>query len=435
MAPTFSLLVYFSLIFVLYHHQTVNATYRPQAIVLPVTKDPKTLQYLTQIKQRTPLVPLNLTVDLGGQSLWVDCDNGYTSSSYRSVRCGSALCKLSLSGACGDCFAAPKPGCNKNTCGVLVENSVTRTATSGELAKDVVSVQSTNGINPGPSVLSSARFPFTCGSTSLLSGLAKGVKGMVGLGRTNISIPTQLALAFRFHRTFAMCLTSTGSKGVIFFGHSPYSFLPGIDVSKRLIYTPLIINPVSTAAAFFEGNPSSDYFIRVLSIKFNGLELPINKNLFSIDKEGNGGTKISTVTPYTMLETSIYKAVAGGFGRFAKAARVKAVNPFSICYNSSILGSTRVGAAVPQLELLLAGNSSWSIFGANSLVNVNDDVACLAFMDGGSKPKTSIVIGGHQIENNLLQFDLGKSRLGFSSSLLFYQTTCANFNFTSTDNP
>jgi hypothetical protein len=52
-------------------------------------------------------------------------------------------------------------------------------------------------------------------------------------------------------------------------------------------------------------------------------------------------------------------------------------------------------------------------------------------VDGGVNPRTSIVIGGHQLEDNLLQFDLAASRLGFSSSLLFRQTTCANFNFTS----
>lgn len=33
-------------------------------------------------------------------------------------------------------------------------------------------------------------------------------------------------------------------------------------------------------------------------------------------------------------------------------------------------------------------------------------------------------------EDNLLQIDLAASKLGFSSSLLFRQTTCSNFNFT-----
>ena len=75
------------------------------------------------------------------------------------------------------------------------------------------------------------------------------------------------------------------------------------------------------------------------------------------------------------------------------------------------------------------------------MVSVSKDVLCLGFVDGGPLhfvdwgvkfTPTAIVIGGHQIEDNLLQFDLAYSRLGFSTSLLFRQTTCSNFNFTST---
>ncbi|KAI8566205.1 hypothetical protein RHMOL_Rhmol02G0021800 [Rhododendron molle] len=65
------------------------------------------------------------------------------------------------------------------------------------------------------------------------------------------------------------------------------------------------------------------------------------------------------------------------------------------------------------------------------MVQVSDEVLCLAFVDGGVNPRTSIVIGGYQLEDNLLKFDLGASRLGFSSSLLFRAPTCANFNCTS----
>ena len=57
-------------------------------------------------------------------------------------------------------------------------------------------------------------------------------------------------------------------------------------------------------------------------------------------------------------------------------------------------------------------------------------VLCLGFVDGGADRVTSIVIGGHQIEDNLLEFDLKNKRLGFSSSLPFMQTTCANFDYT-----
>ncbi|CAI0466345.1 unnamed protein product [Linum tenue] len=336
-------------------------SFRPKALILPVTKDPSTLQYLTQINQRTPLVPVKLALDLGGQYLWVDCEQGYVSSSYKPAPCGSAQCSL-----------ANSKSCNNNTCGLMPENTVvTRTSPSGQFGQDVVSIQSTDGSNPGK-IVKVPNFLFTCGATFLLDGLAKGVKGMAGLGRNKISMPSRFSAAFSFHRKFAVCLTA--GKGAVFFGDGPYVMLPNIDISKSLIFTP------------------------------------------------------------TVLDTSIHKAVIATFAKeLSGVPRVAGVRPFELCYNSTAIGSTRVGPAVPQIDLVLqSSNVHWRIFGANSMVQVKNDVICLGFVDGGVNPRTSIVIGGHQLEDNLLQFDLADSRLGFSSSLLFRQTTCANFNFTST---
>lgn len=227
--------------------------------------------------------------------------------------------------------------------------------------------------------------------------------------------------------------SSATSKGVVIFGDGPYVFLPNIDASSSLIYTPLIINPVSTAPAYYVGEPSAEYFIGVKSIKINEKLVPVNSTLLTINKEGKEGTKISTVNPYTILETSIYNAVINAFVKeLSNVPRVASVAPFGACFSSKNIGSTRVGPAVPQIDLVLQSQSVyWRIFGANSMVQVSDDVLCLGFVDGGVEARTSIVIGGHQIEDNLLQIDLATSRLGFSSSLLFHQTTCANFNFTS----
>ncbi|KAK7846571.1 basic 7s globulin [Quercus suber] len=400
--------------------------------VLPISKDASSLQYIAQLNQRTPLVPIKLTLDLGGQFLWVDCEQHYVSSTYKPIRCHSAQCSLANGNGCGECYSSPKPGCNNNTCSQFPDNSVTHTATSGELAQDVVSIQSTNGLNPGR-VVSVSNFIFTCGSTFLLKGLASGVKGMAGFGRTRISVPSQFSTAFSFHRKFAICLSSsTSSNGVMFFGDGPYVLLPNNDVSKSLIYTPLIKNPVSTASAYTQGDPSAEYFIGVKSIKINGKVVPLNQTLLSIDHKGFGGTKISTVNPYTIMETSIYNAVIKAFIKeLANVPRVASVAPFGACFSSKNIGGTRVGPAVPQIDFVLQSESVfWRVFGSNSMVQVSNDVLCLGFVDGGSKPRTSIVIGGYQIEDNLLQFDLATSRLGFSSSLLFQQTTCANFNFT-----
>ncbi|CAM8890522.1 unnamed protein product [Rhodiola kirilowii] len=431
MASTF--FIYIILFSVISSATTAQTSFRPKALVLQVTKDASTLQYLTHIKQRTPLVDVSLVVDLGGQNLWVDCETDYISSSYKAVPCRSAPCSLARSRSCGDCFDGPKPGCNNNTCGSSPDNSITRTSTSGELTQDVVQVQSTDGSTPGRSVVV-PKFIFVCSPPLLLEGLAKGGKGMLGLGRGKVGVPSLFAAAFSLHRKFAICLGS--SSGVVVIGEGPYRFLPRTDdISKSLVYTPLILNPVSTASSYFEGDPSTEYFIKVTSIRINTHLVPINTTLLKLDSQGNGGTKISTVNPYTVMETSLYNAMIKSFrNELALVPTVSPIAPFGLCFNSTSLGSTRLGPGVPQIELVLhTSRVVWTLFGANSMVQeVNEDVLCLGIVDGGVNPRTSIVIGSHQIEDNLLQFDLAASRLGFSSTLLGRQTTCSNFNFTST---
>ncbi|CAI9087776.1 OLC1v1021945C1 [Oldenlandia corymbosa var. corymbosa] len=399
-------------------------SFRPKAIVLPITKDSSSGQYITQISQRTPLIPVKLTIDLGGQTLWVNCDEGYVSSSYKPAICGTPQCSWgsdsksrSKSQACSErlCFLSPGPGCNNYTCGTFPYNSITHSSTIGELFTDVLSVQSTDGSNPGRKV-TTKQVVSTCGSSFLVEGLANGVKGIAGLGRGWIGFPTQLAIAFRFSRKFAVCL---GSTGVIFFGDSPYNFLQGKNVTNSLSYTPLLINPVSTAGAHYLGDSSDEYFVGLKSILVSGKPVSINSTLLAI-KKGHGGTKISTVVPYTVMESTIHRSFTKAFAKaFSGVPRVKSVAPFGLCYNSSNLGTTRVGPPAPVIDFVFQNSDvAWRIFGFNSMVSVKKDVLCLGFVDGGVDPETSIVIGQHQIVDNLLEFDLGRSRLGFSSTLL-----------------
>ncbi|KAG7652904.1 Xylanase inhibitor C-terminal [Arabidopsis suecica] len=412
---------------------SAQTSFRPKALLLPVTKDQSTLQYTTVINQRTPLVPASVVFDLGGRELWVDCDKDYVSSTYQSPRCNSAVCSRAGSNSCGTCFSPPRPGCSNNTCGGIPDNTVTGTATSGEFALDVVSIQSTNGSNPGR-VVKIPNLIFDCGATFLLKGLASGTVGMAGMGRHNIGLPSQFAAAFSFNRKFAVCLTS--GRGVAFFGNGPYVFLPGIQISG-LQTTPLLINPVSTASAFSQGEKSSEYFIGVTAIKIVEKTVPINTTLLKINAStGFGGTKISSVNPYTVLESSIYNAFTSEFVKQAAGrniTRVASVKPFSACFSTQNVGVTRLGYAVPEIQLVLHSNDViWRIFGANSMVSVSDDVICLGFVDGGVNARTSVVIGGFQLEDNLIEFDLASNRFGFSSTLLGRRTNCANFNFTST---
>lgn len=57
------------------------------------------------------------------------------------------------------------------------------------------------------------------------------------------------------------------------------------------------------------------------------------------------------------------------------------------------------------------------------MVRVNKHVLCLRFVDGEFNSRTSIVVGGHQVLENFLEFDIAASKLGFCP-LLSYTELC-----------
>lgn len=442
MASSLYLIILFIIAFVFINLSSVNASvkFKPRALVVPVKKDNITLQYIATIQMGTPPEFIDVVIDLGGQFLWLDCVSNYNSSTYRPVSCGSSKCKIAKGVGCLGCNAAPRPGCTNNTCALGPSNPFQDFVVAGGLGEDNMTVSSTLGVQYYKDV-EMRRFPFACGSTDQLTGLANGTRGMLGLSRSRIALPTQLSVAFKISSKFALCLPSSSEdiyseygSGNIFIGGGPYYLPPYTeDVSKLLIKTPLLINPVSTAPVYAEGDSSDEYFIDVNSIRIDGKDVPFNTSLLSIDKNGVGGTKFSTITAYTKLHSSIYKPLVNDFIKKAeskKMKRVTTVAPFGACFSSNSIANTTTGPAVPTIDLVLQGNNTyWRIYGANSMVKVkNKDVLCLGFIDGGPKPRTSMVIGGYQLEDNMLEFDFSSSTLGFSSSLRLHNTGCNHFS-------
>ncbi|KAI3979979.1 hypothetical protein MKX01_042633 [Papaver californicum] len=351
------------------------STSRPKGIILPIPKDASTLQYLTLIKQGTPLLSKSLVVHLGAEFLWVDCGKGYVSSTNRSTNCLSNLCKkLNPRYGPGTCTKGKRAGYRGQWfCRVSPRN-------------DVSPNQSKSVYGSGSPVLHLAvvqRLSYK----DLLT--AKGVKGIASFGR----------------------ITASDSKGAMVFGGGPYNMPLGNDISKQLTYTPLKINP----------NDPAEFNIQVKAITIDGKQVPIGSNLLS---KGFGWTKISTVIPYTIMHTSIYKYFTRVFIEKAKGmnniTQAAPVAPFGVCFSDQNIWLNRLGPVVPQIDLVMhKADLIWSLFGSNSMVRVNDDVLCLAFVDGGNKKMDSaIVIGGYQMEKNILEFNLQNQVLGLNHHFL-----------------
>ncbi|PIN25871.1 hypothetical protein CDL12_01388 [Handroanthus impetiginosus] len=299
---------------------------------------------------------------------------------------------------------------------------------------------------PGPGTVSDLVFSCTdpIKFSHIYRGLPKGSVGVAALGRFNYSIPAQVSRAFSSPQIFAICLpgSSKAPSAAAFNSPGPYYFsLKSIDVSKSLIYTPLILGPRGADTEIYYWYKSPDYYIGLTSIRVNQRSIKLNRTLLAIDENGRDGVKISTSTPYTLLQTSMYQALVDAFVKESAALNLTAISPvkpFNVCYAAEKVPITRLGPGFPTIDFVLQNEKVfWRIYGSNSMVRIQNnggDAWCLGFVDAGINPRTSIVIGGHQIEDNLLQFDLERERLRFSSSLLFYSTKCANFEFNSTKN-
>ncbi|KDP40108.1 hypothetical protein JCGZ_02106 [Jatropha curcas] len=414
---SFQFLLFCSFINFLYLiHAEISFASLQDLVLLPVSKDLATLQYMTQIYHGTSGMPTKLVIDLGGPFLWHDCSSGKVSYEHLIPSC-SIQCAMAkkFHTEQKNCFSDTSRSEEQypSTCDISTRNGITRSRTRGELAEDVIAVRTVDGTKSGK-IVEIDNFLFACASTALLDGLAGGAQGMLGLGRTPIALPSQLAAKFDLDKKFAACLSS--SNGVILFGNSGSFFGP--EILNSLTYTPLLTNP---------SGESQEYLINVRSIRINGKRLALGQGGFK------GGTKISTTVPYTTLESSIYSTFIKAYTKAANSMNLTRVDPepsspFGLCFSSKGIANTIMGPMVPAIDLVLQSEMvKWRIHGRNSMVQVSDEMMCLGLLDGGLESENSIVIGGFQLEDTLLEFDLGNSMLGFSFPILMRQTSCSSF--------
>ncbi|KAE9615969.1 hypothetical protein Lal_00017592 [Lupinus albus] len=409
----------------LYHNpqSTSSSSSKPSLLVLPIQQDASTGLHWANIHKRTPLMQVPVLLDLNGKHLWVTCSYHYSSSTYQAPFCHSTQCSRANSHHCFICTdsATSRPGCHNNTCALMSSNPVTQEAGFGELAQDVLAIHSTHGSKLGPMVRV-LQFLFSCAPSFLAQkGLPNNVQGALGLGHAPISLQNQLFSYFGLKRQFAMCLSRyPTSNGAILFGDiydlDNNYIHNSIDVLIDMVYTPLRISQ------------QGEYFMQVNAIRVNKHMVVPTKNpsmLSSYHGDSRiGGAMITTTNPYTILHHSIFEVFTQVFANnMPKEAQVESVGPFGLCYDSR-----KLSGGIPSVEFVMDSHDDvWRISDENLMVQAQNGVSCLGFVDGGMHTRTEIVLGTHQLEENMVVFDLERSRVEFNSnSLKSHGKTCAN---------
>ncbi|XP_010420700.1 PREDICTED: basic 7S globulin 2-like [Camelina sativa] len=374
--------------------------------LLPITKHEPTNQFYTTLNIGSATKsPVNLLLDLGTNLTWLNCRKLKSVSSLRLVTCQSSTCK-----------SIPGNGCAGKSCLYKQPNPLGLIPdVTGRVVQDRVSISTTDG-GKFLTLVSVPRFTFSCAGEKALHGLPPPVAGVLALSPGSSSFTKQVTSAFNVIPKFSLCLPSSGTGH--FYIAGVHYFIPPFNNSSFPI--PMIFTPI-------RGVDSGDYLLNVLNIYVSGTPLTLKPNLL------NDGAKLSTTVPYTVLHTDIYNALAESFTLKAKAmgiSMVPSVAPFKHCFDARTAGNKLTGPNVPVIEIGLPGRMGevkWGFYGANAVVKVKETVMCLAYIDGGKKPKDLMVIGTHQVQDHMLEFDFSRTVLAFSESLLLQNTSCSTW--------
>ncbi|KAK1652383.1 hypothetical protein QYE76_070188 [Lolium multiflorum] len=401
---------------------TVADDHKP--IVARVSKDATTSLYT--IANKVGGVPLLL--DLAGPLLWLaNCP-----SPHRTFPCDIGVCKVANWNHPPNCPYTPTTECSKGAaCTAYTYNPVNGRCGHDDATTITLVANATDGKNPLFPV--SFRAVGSCAPGELLASLPAGAAGVAGLSRLPLSLPWQVGYRLGVPKQFALCLPGgSGSDGVAVFGGGPFQLLgsPPVELAAGILQNqlPLLRNPKINNGA---------YYFQITGIAVNEHKVPTALGAFDIDSHaGTGGAVFSTVTPYTALRPDIYRPLHDAFDAAPSGiARAPPMAPFDMCYEASTLGVTRLGYAVPNIDLMLDGGRNWTLFGGSSLVQVNEHTVCFAIVEmepsmPAAANSPAVIIGGFQMKEHLLMFDLEKGTFGFSGPLSGIRTGCSNFNFT-----
>lgn len=330
---------------------------------------------------------MTVIVDTGSDLTWIQCEpcqscynqkgplfKPSTSPSYQSILCNSTTCQsLQLTtGNSGACDTSP------SNCGYVV-NYGDGSYTSGELGIEKLSFGGTSVSN----------FVFGCGRNN--KGLFGGASGIMGLGRSDLSMISQTNATFG--GVFSYCLPSTqvGASGSLVMGNQSGVFKNVTPIA----YTRMVPNV----------QLSNFYILNLTGIDVGGVAVQASSF-------GNGGVILDSGTVISRLPPSVYKAVkAKLLEQFSGFPSAPGFSILDTCFN--LTGYEDV--SIPTIRMHFEGNAEMNVDAAGIFYLVKQDASqvCLALASLSDEYEMGI-IGNYQQRNQRVIYDAKLSKVGFA---------------------
>ncbi|EER96754.1 hypothetical protein BDA96_02G216800 [Sorghum bicolor] len=344
-------------------------------------------------------------VDTASELTWVQCApceschdqqdplfDPSSSPSYAAVPCNSSSCdalQLATGGTSGGAAACQGQDQSAAACSYTLsyrDGSYSR----GVLAHDRLSLA--GEVIDG--------FVFGCG-TSNQGPPFGGTSGLMGLGRSQLSLVSQTMDQFGGVFSYCLPLKESDSSGSLVIGDDSSVYRN----STPIVYASMVSDPLQ----------GPFYFVNLTGITVGGQE--VESSGFS---SGGGGGKaiIDSGTVITSLVPSIYNAVKAEFlSQFAEYPQAPGFSILDTCFNMTGLREVQV----PSLKLVFDGGVEVEVDSGGVLYFVSSDSSqvCLAMAPLKSEYETNI-IGNYQQKNLRVIFDTSGSQVGFAQETCGY---------------
>ncbi|CAB4296503.1 unnamed protein product [Prunus armeniaca] len=216
-------------------------------------------------------------------------------------------------------------------------------------------------------------------------GLFNGSAGLLGLGRSSISLVEQTAN--KYNRLFSYCLPSTSSStGHLTFGHG--------GSANGVQFTKLITSSQS----------ESFYGLGLAGIKVGGRQLSIAPSVFS-----SSGTIIDSGTVITRLPATAYASLRGAFREAMKNYTLtKSFSLLDTCYDISGLNTF----SYPEIAFVFGDGLTVDLDATGILFLISPSQVCLAFA-GNMDDSDFGIIGNVQQKRLEVVYDVVGGKVGF----------------------
>ncbi|KAL3506606.1 hypothetical protein ACH5RR_031988 [Cinchona calisaya] len=365
----------------------IGGTGRPDAVGL----------YYTKIGIGTPSEDYYVQVDTGSDIMWVNCINcqqcprtGYRgleltqynpkdSLTGKLVACDQEFCKEIMRGSSGctaneTCLYTEVYGDGSFSMGYFVEDFVQYDRVSGDLQ-----TQSANG---------SVIFGCGAGPSADLSSSDDALDGVLGFGKANSSMISQLASSGRVKNMFAHCLDGVNGGGIFAIGHV---------VQPKVNMTALVPN-------------QSHYNVNMTAIDVGHATLIIPREVFMLEDET--GAIIDSGTTLAYLPEAIYQPLVLKILSWQPDLKLQTVHDDYTCFDYS----ESIDDGFPPVTFHFGNSLLLKVYPHDYLFPF-EGLMCVGWQNSGvlsGDKKNITLLGDLVLSNKLVLYDLENQTIGWT---------------------